>query len=138
MVEIGEGGEGPIELGVRREGGGIGGEETEDILQGGVDEAGTVDGALEEEAEMGGVVAVVEVGGDEAGEMVGRSDLEGLIDGLVVGVKDLIKEMRRRWRRDWGLVKLVPDFSVGRGLEGYVVLSGEINYCCSSRSRSRG
>lgn len=54
-----------------------------------VDGPGLVDGLLQEEAELGGVLTAVKVVGDNASELVGEGNLEGLIDRISIRVKHL-------------------------------------------------
>lgn len=54
-----------------------------------VDYACAVDAVVEEEAEMGGVLAVVEVSFDKSGEGVGLGVAKGVFNAFSVGVKHL-------------------------------------------------
>lgn len=72
-----------------------GGEDGEEVRDWAIHEAGTVDGAAEEVAEIGGCgFAMVKVGGDEAREgFAGFGDVDGFSDAVRVGLEDLGQDM---------------------------------------------
>lgn len=56
-------------------------------MQGGIEGAGLEEAAVEAEVKMGGVLTVIEVGGDEASEGVGLGVTEGRFHTFPVGLK---------------------------------------------------
>lgn len=60
-----------------------------EVVDRAVEGPGLVDGLLQEEAELGGVLTAVKVVGDNASELVGEGNLEGLIDRISIRVKHL-------------------------------------------------
>lgn len=94
---------------------------------------GPVDGAAEGEEEVGGALAAVDVLRDEAGEGSEAGGAEGLSDGGSVGLQHAVYEIGGRGGGFEGVVggamavDLGPDFVVGAGLDGEVVLFPEID-----------
>ena len=58
-------------------------------MDGGVEGTRSIDAPVEEQAEMGGVLAVAEVVGDQTSEGVGLDVAKGLFHALSVGLKHL-------------------------------------------------
>ncbi|PON50492.1 hypothetical protein TorRG33x02_314180 [Trema orientale] len=86
-IELEEDVEGPVAVGLG-EGLGVIRKKVEEVVERGVEGTGAEDAALEVEAEVGGVLAVVEVVGDEGGEGVGLGATKGLLDGIAVRLKE--------------------------------------------------
>lgn len=66
-------------------------ENVEEFVERGVEVTRPVDAAVEEQTEVGGVLGVAEVVGDETSEGVGLGVAEGLFHALSIGLKHLLQ-----------------------------------------------
>lgn len=67
----------------------IRGENVKELIESSIELTGTVNALVEEEAEVGGVLTMVKVGRDEAGQGIRSSMAKSLIYALSVGLENL-------------------------------------------------
>lgn len=91
-VELEENVKGTITLGLAEAGGIIRSEKVDEIVERGIESADEKEAAMEDKAKMGGVLTVVEVGRDEAGDGIGFDATEGCFHALPVGLKHPLQQ----------------------------------------------
>lgn len=99
-------------------------------MEGGVEGTRSIDAPVEEQAEMGGVLAVAEVVGDQTSGGVGLGVAKGLFHALSVGLKHLGQHQSLLLLFIFIFilledVNLRPNLTVGIALDGEGVLAGE-------------
>lgn len=99
-------------------------------MEGGVEGTRSIDAPVEEQAEMGGVLAVAEVVGDQTSGGVGLGVAKGLFHALSVGLKHLGQHQSLLLLFIFIFilledVNLGPNLTVGIALDGEGVLAGE-------------